>query len=128
MLCCRSTQAPHTQCFARPGYFSLPGSRGHGATHSLQCWLVCLLSSKRFCADLKCSMLLQALNMLSSNGIRKGPAFVRLLTNRAACFLSLSKPLQALQDCRIAVEVSLCFPQLPVMSIDIGTHAFSLYT
>lgn len=39
-------------------------------------------------------------------GIHDGEVFVRLLTNRAACQLSLARPLSALKDCHMAVEVS----------------------
>lgn len=48
--------------------------------------------------------------MLDRAGIRNGEVFVRLLTNRAACHLSLARPLLALKDCEMAVQVqSVCF-------------------
>ncbi|KAL0026901.1 hypothetical protein WJX77_010227 [Trebouxia sp. C0004] len=46
----------------------------------------------------------QGLNTLDRAGIHDGEVFVRLLTNRAACHLSLARPLSALKDCRMAVE------------------------
>lgn len=49
----------------------------------------------------------QALNVLHQAGILHGETYVRLLTNRAACLLALHQPLRALQDCHLAVQVSL---------------------
>ncbi|KAL0051715.1 hypothetical protein WJX82_000922 [Trebouxia sp. C0006] len=46
----------------------------------------------------------QGLNTLDRAGIHDGEVFVRLLTNRAACHLSLARPLSALKDCHMAVE------------------------
>ena len=48
---------------------------------------------------------MQGLNVLHNGGIRDGHVFVKLLTNRAACHLSLARPLKALQDCTMAVQV-----------------------
>ena len=53
---------------------------------------------------------LQGLNTLDRAGIHDGEVFVRLLTNRAACHLSLARPLSALKDCHMAVEVSQLLP------------------
>ncbi|KAL3152969.1 hypothetical protein ABBQ38_011999 [Trebouxia sp. C0009 RCD-2024] len=46
----------------------------------------------------------KGLNVLHEGGIRDGQVFVKLLTNRAACHLSLARPLKALQDCTMAVQ------------------------
>ncbi|KAL0022774.1 hypothetical protein WJX79_003861 [Trebouxia sp. C0005] len=46
----------------------------------------------------------QGLNTLDRAGIHDGEVFVRLLTNRAACHLSLARPLSALKDCHMAVQ------------------------
>lgn len=48
--------------------------------------------------------------MLHEGGIRDGQVFVKLLTNRAACHLSLARPLKALQDCTMAVQVCTVVP------------------
>lgn len=48
---------------------------------------------------------MQGLNVLHEGGIHDGHVFVKLLTNRAACHLSLARPLKALQDCTMAVQV-----------------------
>ena len=53
---------------------------------------------------------MQGLNVLHDGGIHDGHVFVKLLTNRAACHLSLARPLRALQDCTMAVQVrAACF-------------------
>ena len=48
---------------------------------------------------------MQGLNVLHDGGLKDGDVFVKLLTNRAACHLSLARPLKALQDCTMAVQV-----------------------
>lgn len=55
--------------------------------------------------------------MLHEGGIRDGQVFVKLLTNRAACHLSLARPLKALQDCTMAVQVCTvaCHSLLPCL-------------
>lgn len=51
--------------------------------------------------------------MLHEGGIRDGQVFVKLLTNRAACHLSLARPLKALQDCTMAVQVCTALAPTP---------------
>ena len=79
------------------------------------------------------AIFLQGIGELEQAGVLQGETLVKLLCNRAACQLQLSKPLPALADSQRAVRVSCCLaaqstlkgqncvpPQLHVAAISVA--------
>lgn len=67
-----------------------------------------MVHSQHVTCSIRLAAFLQGIGELEEAGVLQGETLVKLLCNRAACQLQLSKPLPALVDSQRAVRVSRC--------------------